>query len=1822
MVGLRGFIPRQPDAGAVTRRSPDRDEEAGPGPAAHNSIIAAPKSMNASFPREVQSLELRIERFENSTSVVIVIVANHQSDAPTGRTSFAGSSLDWLYRCSVPSRGCSVSDPISGSSPASTGAAGQVFESQVAAHYLLSMLADTEARGLPGFTIDSVELQRAGEGYALDDVIVRGSNDVGQSAVLEIQAKRDIRFTADDSGFAKVVRQILKSASRQGFWESADQLSVAISRGPHKVTGAFQDVLKWARSLESAEVFFERLGRPGVANDDMRGFATALKSQLEAAGDYADDRTVWQFLRRLTILVFDFGSEGSASEELSIERAVRVLQGGNEREARKLWDTLQAIASDGATTARALDRAALVDQLAQRNYKLSASSTYRSIRGRLAEDAEHGLGDIDDEIRGIVLGRCTRLSAVREAQSESRYVEIRGEGGVGKSAILKHLAEAQKSEARILFLNPERVVKGGWAAWRGQLGFPDTLRDLLADLALDGAATIFIDGLDRFTEPEARATVRDLIDEAAKVTGVSVIVTARSDFDRDEPNWLPENALQRLGANRIVVDDQLDSAEIEEVRTLLPDLAPLLFHSHPAYNVALNLFRLKRLARQQSAQHHSATEAAMSRDWWQSAGGIDRDPLWRSRGRVLRALATAALGSSGPYDLSDQDPAAIDALVRSETLTDHGSDRLSFRHDVFEEWAVANYLLDQPEEFNRLTLAEPVPVQIDRSLEIHAQLLLERADGEELYRRLLQKMRESEAHPSWRRSLLLALAHYESGTDLLDRMEALLLADEGGLLIRLISIVRAVDSVSVQESYRRAGIEIPEMPSDVFVAANASWHRLVRWSLNNTEKLPPPSIRHVADLMIYWSLSSAGEDRITPMIAKQLHAWLMHIEECDETLWDRSRREAFDGEIGRDDLSTLERILRTGFLNLCHRTPELAHDYLDWLTGRRHGTEISSGILRDGGGLARAAPDRFVDFILHVLTPDRRYQDFEMDPLGREPFEDHGVVLIPASPAKGPFRELLKQAPEEGLRLIREIVARAITFYFGENDFGDDAFSIQWVGTERLFPRRSTYNWSRESSASPPAVACALMALEEWGHQRIESGDAVEDVLADVLGAEEPSAAFLLVAVDLVLSHRALSMQAAIPLLGSPELLCWDLHRQVYDRQDPMPDILSIGFIFDQDDGAPAARALAARASRGMPLHQMIGLLALKANPQHISEVRRLLEAASERAGQPKPEHNLGDPAFMAQHALNLLDRQNWQAVTHRLQDGTPREGVEYRSPPEEEAHFQRLEELNPTRLPEIQMQMALTRALDNGSGLTEASATDAAKWLDGQIPDSVGNNDDTDQIYHARLAAALLIQRHGAHELRTEKASLCRTWFADAIARSEDLVHRRQPGLAWNKVAIAFTGYALLHGHFRSVEDRDALLRIAVRSDAAGAQGLVAARSALHEADPRLVQAIVRCAFEAALRPRRTGQGSQSELARRERDYQWRLERRISSEHAWLDGGEVEPPWPGFPKFPARPKSRLYIGPDRARGEAVSSDSRPQLHLIDHQGAAAWLAASMSPTHEFCDGWLRDILNTYTDWTCIALGSELTGHAEPRSNLYEWNDAFFRSTARVLPALRADELDVCIFDPIRSLPESTRFEAIAVLLRETDQLYFEHKAVSSEKSANIRERLSALIRETNGWAALRRNDRPSIENHLGKAVATLFFCDDPRFGQPRCYLRGAAIDQIASFLSVLSQCVADAPTPMLAEFTLNLLEVSTRHEHLEFTLRVSTEFVTAHASDTKFWSSLGYGARFVKLLEFQAFSVGVALDLDQKIAIRRVLSQLIESGVPEAAILDNQLIS
>lgn len=979
------------------------------------------------------------------------------------------------------------------------------------------MLAGASARGLPQCGINRIRLQGAPEGHSLDDVIVYGQDAQGHSATLEIQVKRSIDFTPSDEVFAAVMVQVSKAIQAPNFWAERWELAVATAQHSRQIDSSYQDVLTWARELGDAGSFHRRLQLPKVANDLMRRFVSTFRYHLKVNGVMHDDQTVWALLRRFQILVFDFTSTGSVAEDLAKERAARVLMPGSEHRASDLWRQLVEIsiqiASSGGDRAREqLQNEFLVP------FHFSPLKRHLEALSALEEVSRQALVDIETRIAGIRLSRQTYVREFWARLEQGRYVDIRGDAGVGKSGVLRYLAEQVAMQGRVIVLSPNRTFLRGWAGMRQVLGFAGTCRELLSEIALNGGGTLFVDNLDFYKEEE-RPTVVDLIREAAAIPGMVVVTTARRSFGTNERTWLPAEALDRLGRTPQIFVGEIDASDLEELRTSAPQLSQLLRDDHPARDVVRNLFLLSQLAERPDSDSLPRSEAEMALEWWRQAASARAEGR-RERARLLKVLADSSLTSVEAVDSSQSSPDAVDALITNETLLELHTDRVVFRHDVFREWAIACLFNEDVSWLGRLPLKNAARADLGRAVELFARIKIENASDPNGWLELLDTLSRADIHGSWRRAVMLALVRTEFSIRALDTAAPVLLTNEGELLRELIRLTMAVEVEPARARFAAAGLDAKSFPASMNVPSGLSWFRLIAWLIYRLkENLPPAAIPDVVKLYSAWCLSLIGTDALTPLIVEHLYKWLREIELAREEhpYWDNPG--VFSGVIKGDLLQALEDELRLYFLGFAFRAPSLAAGYLDTFKTRTYSESIKIDLLKFRGTLAQAAPTALAEFTYNTLIPAEDPKRRRASSMSDGPFGFNDGKFLPCSPNQGPFFEILTHAPKDGLRLIRRLIDYSVSSMSRGADPGSDGITLVFSDGPRFFPWEHTYMWSREAYGGPYIVTSALMALEAWAHTRLDKGEPFDLVFNEIAGEQGAPAAFLLPFVDLILSH-------------------------------------------------------------------------------------------------------------------------------------------------------------------------------------------------------------------------------------------------------------------------------------------------------------------------------------------------------------------------------------------------------------------------------------------------------------------------------------------------------------------------------------------------------------------------------------------------------------------------------------------------------------------------------------------------------------------------------
>lgn len=1696
-----------------------------------------------------------------------------------------------------------------GSSPMATGPTGAQLEAHVGAQYLLPLLLSAEPRGRPGMTVSRVQFQRGDLGYPMDDVIVSGHSASGALAILEIQVKRSIEFTPKSIEFQRVVAMACKATAQSAADPQSHSVAVATGNSA-RIERYVQATLQWARQYQDSAMFFRRLNLVGAADQEMRDFVAAFGGHMRTAGAADDENSVWQLLRRFLVLSFDAEQPGSASALLARERCAALLVPQQAKRAGELWDTLGQIALELDAQGGDINAPELRRRLTQeRSFHLYGDRRLRAARERIAEDARYAMAVISTEVQGVHLDREEQIRYALRAMETGRYLEIRGESGVGKSGLLKALASQIAVESHVLVLAPYRIPAGGWGAMRDQLRCDARAEELLADLAGDGGATLFIDGIDRIESLGERATVVDLVRSAASIPGFRVVATARMDFDPDASAWLPQDAIQQLGRAPCVVLKELSQAERTLLRSENTALAALLRPNHPAEKLVGNPYRLNRLARtgaSQGTEPHS--EAQMAYQWWEtgdSAASVRR----LERRRFLRDMAAHSLTGSAPFDTHGCPSEVLAELTASGTLREVRLDVHEFTHDVLRDWAIGCLLYDQPDRLEKLDRSQPVPVHLARAIDIAARLCGERHQDPSKWHEFLAKVGSSSIHGSWRRAALLSITRSERFVELFGRLTDGLFAQNGALLSELLRAAVAVDSRPATELWVAMGVEPSRIPAGMVVPSGVSWYQLAVWCVANGSRLPNGVVPDAIDLLGRWCAAFLGRDALSPEIVTLFHTWLVQSETKSALKYRSFRPDAIPPEPSGPSLRRSdEETLRQQFLLWSSLQPQLAASYLRWVAQQEHSQEAFGQLIKMPGSAPRAAPQATADLFLKCLP---QYDKDDFDDHRREAFSYWDLQYFPASPARAPFLEVLNADPAEGLRLVRGVVSYALhRATRGKKPSPESLLRIELPLGTRSFSWPATYFWSRQAPSN--TAASALMALEAWGHQRVERGDAIDAVAADLLGPEGGPAAYLLVTLDVLLSHWPASRDTLWQFAASAELLALDRDRFAYDKINRST---SQSWVHPEPLSSASLASLQQRASRQISLDTFLDDFGREGPPEFRAAMRASLSQQMQALGAPEENSRaFADPKFAAWSAFNRLDPSN-HVQTGVDMNGNPE--FEY-VPPSDEADFlAKVQEKSNRDQREAALHLHFSVALRGDRMVAAATLESALQWA--KSPSSAEANEAETQ--HTRWMLAALLMRDGSPALKTLHRDWARQQLAGAAGQEPDRLGGARD-IPFNPAAVASVGFLAGYQSGELQGDLSQLLQLAAEDRTNMASVLTVELGAGRSIETTLARSLVRLGFISEIYAAtqsipwnfkgdwRAEQKRQDE----ERLGAQRLKRdqAIAAELAWLSGLAKEPQWPDLPA-PRPPNRRSHLV-----GDTVVR--RPERNVryfeFDSAGASRWLSIAAQLWGQVEPERLQGVLQHYWQWTSGANGVGAESGEEAGERALEWNAAFFGASVQAAASRSAAHWEELVLGPLSLLQDKPLFDSAAAALFQLDLLWLDKHRVDDATVLAIRDRVAGMLRETRSWKWLIGQPSDGTEIGLGELIAKLFVGQNELGKGPRCYVSNVAADRRSVLMDLLTQLACDAAASTFTALAfMSLMQVGADARSLPFMDQVMAAWWRSHGARSHFWVDYGIGNRVFEWCE------GLS-DEDLKVhtntqAVLRIADVLLRCGIPEGSRLE-----
>lgn len=992
--------------------------------------------------------------------------------------------------------------------------------------------------------IRSVQLQQAVAGAALDDVRLQAHSDDGDYFI-EIEAKSSIRFRPSDTDFSETIRRARVAINSRGLGNH-DQFVLAV---PQTTTDLDVVMTLQRNATFKSPAEFRALLLNATSRTQLR-IANNFCQTLGVGGTAVGYEDLWHFLQRFSVRPFDFDYDASLTRdtaELSIANAF----GKDSATASAIFNELTRIVEAAATVAGVLSPEELFARLRKRFGDLRDPSGLRDVSDRIGQFSRLAASDIDGTICGLHLERQALSNELCTAVDRADIVLLQGASGRGKSALLQAYYSEVVNGGPVLLLSARRItLSNGWLAFANHLGINPDFGALAR--SLEGNAkgpVVLLDGLSEIDTPESQAVVNDLLlgleTELAGRKALKIVATTR---EQGLPSWLKVSGIK---APVIVSVPEATDEELDEIAEQFPAVRLLLARTNNP--VLRTLFVLRVVLDQRTAPDLSTADALSEVDvvhaWWNKIVGAGRNGP--AKQRALQLIAKELLPSSTRTFLGDAvEPESLAALQSEQiVIKDLRRDVYFLSHDLIQDWALMR-LLGRRHDSLLATLDHiGDPPYLRRAVSLVAQAAFENPRTRPWFYRTRRLLSTEWSRPHWRSAFDSAIIASTKALGILRSDRDQLLEADASLLRGLLQTLTSVEvEPNVALAHAIAGDDSAATWEGVEfwdpLPRYASWLPILITALELVENIPSAANDDLFRAFAMWQRHTIGDMPLRLRIARQVVTFLK-----DAAIYRSSSND------------TLIRHLCDIVSHSGDVAPSLISDFLAGLADSKRRT-LATELITRPGRLPNDLPSAYSEFAALALIRKpgavpahyAPHEEISLD-LGLR----GNTTLYPPSPVQGPFLALLRSSESDGVRLINALVNLATRNYLRQSHHRGS----RPVPTQLRYGRKlvalwgdeQVYQWFRPPAAAPAIATSALMALELYGEQQLESGRDAES-LFDAILVDAESVAVAGVLVSLTLAYPATCLKAALPLVSAPTIWRMDVPRLVIDQTAGLSDIV------------------------------------------------------------------------------------------------------------------------------------------------------------------------------------------------------------------------------------------------------------------------------------------------------------------------------------------------------------------------------------------------------------------------------------------------------------------------------------------------------------------------------------------------------------------------------------------------------------------------------------------------------------------------------------------
>lgn len=1092
-------------------------------------------------------------------------------------------------------------------SPELAGGDGFTYEGHVVAFYLTALLAEASAPGCDG-TVVNVASQQRDFGYPLDDVIIKWKDASDRIGTTSLQVKRDLTISSAESNknFRDIIRDSLASYQDASFNDDIDKYGVAVN----EISSAkFRDLgflCHIAAESGDIEHFEQRFSNEGNASANIKAIRDVVYQLLnEFSATLLTPTQKHDFLKHFIIVRFDFLHDGEVDAHIAEQQIQSQLPANSIVSPVLVWSHVYELGRESAGKAGQFDRVRLVHELSK-VVKLKEGRTFEEQIAKIKEITNTYLHQIQSDIDGYSLDRTVLKLKFTEELKAKRFIQITGMPGTGKSALLRTEIESYLESSFVLFLKSDQLVGKNWVQYAQSSGIPSThnLKDLLVEIQSAGTPILFIDGIDR-VDSQHRPIIEELISLILNdplLIEWKIVVTLRETGLEPLRTWLG-SVLKQASIGNVIVN-KLDDNEANILSTQFPNLRSLLFNSSENVRHVIRTPFFAKILSTLSLSDDTSPESELDliHEWWKRGGYSATSQKVIDRQNALLELAEHKVKNlSKPVKRrslnsnSELDELNSDGVIR----VDNRKSIVDFAHDIFFEWSLLYNLFEADDAWLNKIEAFGQPPAIARVVELLAQQKLE--DSE--WSSDINKPKFNELRSQWMRAWLLGAISHPQISTYAEQFRGKLAENDYALYEKLLVWFQAEKTkpnpliLATSKDMRTA--TSMAWPSDLTL-----WFQVIKFILNDISSLPEFLYQQITDVFSVFQNVTLNADFSLELSSEILQValdWLSEIEGLEGSASIHNWKLI-------DDTSEFRNSLRSLLITSTISNPKFIEAYLKNLLALNEiPNDIFRYIIQFSGFIAQKHPELLVELCLKNLKAelpiDKHIKECEEEKLHLEYWESLENIpaeertekqkdliknkylffsqtpnirvndrdwkklalrdesyFYPSSYSTEPFYSLLKNTPEYGLNLIKDLSNHAITAWRQLHELSDEKLTpipitleFPW-GSQTFWGNEKEYIWSRPYWVNN-TLSSAFMTLEKWCFEQLEANADLNKLIQRITKDHE-SVAILSVVSVLALEKQCIS-KTLLPLVTNQKILDLDYYRFTQDIRGASTPLIS-----------------------------------------------------------------------------------------------------------------------------------------------------------------------------------------------------------------------------------------------------------------------------------------------------------------------------------------------------------------------------------------------------------------------------------------------------------------------------------------------------------------------------------------------------------------------------------------------------------------------------------------------------------------------------------------